>query len=163
MEAICFYPNEAIRRDTYGAPQASLLLVVLQDRHKLQTVQVRIAKPAPNMSKSTKTETHLKNRGIPRTCNAECASVGFLERRMHQTKHCLGKNTQNIYRSTSGFKAPARPPPHAPALAPALAPAPKIDPSTGILTLYTWTLPCKWGCPFFLVEKTMFQMGTNVF
>ena len=30
---------------------------------------------------------------------------------------------------------------------------------TGILTLYTSTLPCKWWLPFILVEKAMFQMG----
>ena len=30
---------------------------------------------------------------------------------------------------------------------------------TGILTLYTRTLPCKWWCPLILVEKAMVQMG----
>ena len=28
----------------------------------------------------------------------------------------------------------------------------------GILTFYTWTLPCKWWLPFILVEKAMFQI-----
>ena len=32
----------------------------------------------------------------------------------------------------------------------------------GILTLYTGTLPCKWWCPFILVEKAMFSNGQSV-
>ena len=32
-------------------------------------------------------------------------------------------------------------------------------PLTGILTLYTSTLPCKWWFPYILVEQAMFQMG----
>ena len=29
----------------------------------------------------------------------------------------------------------------------------------GVLTCCTCTLPCKWWCPFILVEKALFQMG----
>ena len=35
---------------------------------------------------------------------------------------------------------------------------------TGILTLYTWTLPCKWWCPFVLVlKKQHVSNGCNMY